>query len=64
VSADFHIGQGSQSQVATQTWIVRILWWIVINVCFSLSRGLILFRKNGFDEVEKVFVDFILNFVF
>jgi hypothetical protein len=25
VSADFHIGQGSQSQVATQTWIVRIL---------------------------------------
>ena len=29
-----------------------------------MSRDLILFRKNGFDEVEKACVDFILNFVF
>jgi len=65
VSADFHIGQGSQTQGRDpDLGRERILWWIVISVFFSLSRGLILFRKNGFDEVEKAFVDFILNFVF
>ena len=35
----------------------------MISVCFSLSRDLILLRKNVFDEVEKACINFIKNVV-